>query len=85
MYADFLKQNDVQIAMQELLACVIATTSFTNCVMGSYVSHFCDNASALAALINRASQVGDMNMLIGKIWLWMAAHSVSWRGCRVET
>ena len=60
--------------MQEVLACVIAVTSFASHVMGSYVSHFCDTASALAALINGASQVGDMNMLTGKTWLWMAEH-----------
>ena len=74
MYAHFLERNDEQIAMQELLACVFAVTSFASHVMNSYVTHFCDNASALAAMINGASHVRDMNMLTGRIWLWMAAH-----------
>ena len=78
-------RSDAQIGFQELLGVVLVLGTFPHLVAGSLWVGFGDNDGITHALAKGGGHNPECNMVIGKIWLHLAALDVDLHAVRVES
>jgi len=85
VWNQFLPRRDDQIGMQELLALPLALESFRPHLRGALVTIAVDNQGVLNAVLQGRAGADDLNAVVGKLWLEIAAESIAMHVVRVES
>ena len=78
-------RSDSQIGFQELLGVVLVLGTFSPLVAGSLWVGFGDNDGVTHALAKGGGHNPECNMIIGKIWMHLAALDADLHAAKVET
>ena len=83
----FLVRGDNDIMAEELLAVVLAMTTFDEYIDGQFWTIFCDNQAVLNIFLNgaAAAAAGDLNGVTGKLWMEIVVRRISVNMVRVES
>ncbi len=66
-----LDRNDVQMGMQELLAAVLALSTFSTLLSNAYVQVYAGNAGVMDSLIHDSCKAAEANMRSMAISGWL--------------
>ena len=80
-----LERGDNQIGVAECLALIVFLASFRHLLKDTLLTLYTDNQGVLGSVINGSSTAPEMNMIVGSIWLRVAADHISLDVYRVES
>ena len=80
-----LPRRDHQIALQELIAVVMLVATFGEELRGCELSLYIDGDAVLGALLKGGCRAEDENLIIGRVWLWLAHEQIAIEIWRVES
>ena len=85
VWDQLLPRGDHQIGIQELLAVLLGLYSLEDYLGDCMLSLYVDNDGVLGALLHGAGNAPETNIIVGRMWLWVAQQGIALWTFRVES